>query len=54
MPQKPVNLAKIREAERELADALERYPELREANPEREQALADWLSDIETEEHRNE
>jgi hypothetical protein len=54
MPQKPVDLAKIREAERELAEALERYPELREANEERGQALADWLPELDTEDHSNE
>ena len=54
MSQKPVDLAKIREAERELAEALERYPELREANQEREQALADWLPKLDTEEHSHE
>jgi hypothetical protein len=43
MPKKLIDLEAIRQAEEKLAKALEEYPELREPNPERQEAFAQWL-----------
>ena len=43
MPEKLVDLDAIRRAETKLDQLLREHPELRESNPERQQALAEWL-----------
>jgi hypothetical protein len=45
MSDKPINLEAVRQADADLARLLEEHPELREPNPERQQALEDWLQD---------
>jgi hypothetical protein len=42
MPKKPIDLQAVREAEERLKQLMQDHPELRD--PERQLALADWLS----------
>jgi len=43
MAEKPVDLEAVRRADAKLTQLLEEHPELREPNPERQEALAAWL-----------
>lgn len=43
MPRRPVDIGAVRRAEAKLDQLLREHPELREANPERQQALDEWL-----------
>jgi hypothetical protein len=45
MPRRPIDLDAVRRAEAKLDQLLREHPELREANPERQQALEEWLRD---------
>ena len=54
MSRKPVDLEAVRRADAKLAKALEDYPELREPNPERQEALEAWLEDLEKEDDHGE
>jgi hypothetical protein len=45
MPQRPIDLDAVRRAEARLDQLLREHPELREANPERQQVLEEWLQD---------
>jgi hypothetical protein len=55
MPKKPIDLEAVRRADAELAKLLTEHPELREPNPEREEALRHWLEDhLEKEEDHDE
>ena len=40
---RPIDLEAIRRADAQLKQLLKDHPELREPNPERQQALAEWL-----------
>ena len=54
MPKKPVDLEAVCRADAKLAKALEDYPELREPNPGRQEALETWLEDLEKDEDHGE
>lgn len=43
MPRKPIDLEAVRRADEKLKKLLEEHPELREPNPERQEALEAWL-----------
>ena len=45
MAEKPIDLEAVRRADAKLAKLLKDHPELREPNPEREEALEAWLED---------
>jgi hypothetical protein len=45
MPRKPIDLEAVRRADAKLKQLLQEHPELREPNPEREQALQAWLEE---------
>ncbi len=45
MAEKPIDLEAVRRADAKLKQLLADYPELREPNSERQQALEDWLRD---------
>ncbi len=45
MAEKPIDLEAVRRADAKLKQLLADHPELREPNPERQQALEDWLRD---------
>jgi hypothetical protein len=45
MPEQPVDLEALRQIDAQIDALLDKYPELREPNPERQQALGDWLQD---------
>jgi hypothetical protein len=47
MADKPVDLEAVQRIKAKLARVLEEYPELQASNPEREQALAEWLEELE-------
>jgi len=47
MPEKPIDLQAVRQAEERLRKLLEEHPELRD--PERQEALAEWLATLEQE-----
>lgn len=47
MAQEPVDLEAVQRIKAKLARVLEEYPELQEHNPEREQALEEWLTELE-------
>ena len=53
MPRKPIDLEAVRRADAKLDQLLREHPELREPNPERQQALEAWLQDHLQEEHDN-
>lgn len=42
---KPVDMVKVHEVDVRLAKFLDEHPEMREANPEREQAFQAWRAD---------
>jgi hypothetical protein len=50
MTEKPIDLEAVRRAQARLKQLLADHPELREPNPERQQALEAWLEDLEEEE----
>ena len=50
MARKPIDLEAVRRAEEKLQEVLAQYPKLRERNPEREAALADFLATLDEEE----
>jgi hypothetical protein len=50
MPKQPVDLEALRRIDAKLDALLDKYPELREPNPEREAALVEWLQTLEEEE----
>ena len=43
MGERPIDLEAIRRADAKLKQLLEDHPELREPNPERQEALEAWL-----------
>jgi cytochrome c556 len=43
MGEKPIDLEAVRRADARLKQLLEEHPELREPNPERQEALEAWL-----------
>ena len=43
MPRKPIDLDAVHRADAKLDQLLQEHPELREPNPERQQALEGWL-----------
>ena len=45
MADKPIDLEVIRKANARLKQLLEDHPDLREPNPERQEALEAWLED---------
>ena len=45
MADKPIDLEAIRQADARLKQLLEDHPDLREPNPERQEALEAWLAD---------
>jgi hypothetical protein len=45
MAEKPIDLEAVRRADAKLKQLLEDHPELREPNPERQEALEEWLRD---------
>ena len=45
MPRKPIDLEAVRRADAKLDQLLREHPELREPNPERQQALEAWMQD---------
>jgi len=45
MVDKPIDLEAIRKADARLKQLLEDHPDLREPNPERQEALEAWLED---------
>jgi hypothetical protein len=45
MLKKPIDLEVLRQIDAKIDALLDKYPELREPNPERQQALGDWLQD---------
>jgi len=47
MPKKPIDLQAVRQAEERLKKLLEDHPELRD--PERQDALAEWLTTLDKE-----
>lgn len=44
--EKPIDYEAIRRIEAQLERVLEEYPELLEANPERQKALEEWLAEL--------
>ena len=50
MPKKVIDLQAIRQAEARLKKLLEEHPELRD--PERQDALAEWLATLDQEESK--
>ena len=42
-----VDLEAVQRIKAKLARVLEEYPELQEQNPERQQALEEWLAELE-------
>ena len=50
MAEKPIDLEAVRRADARLKQLLEKHPELREPNPDRQQALEAWLEDLEHQE----
>ena len=46
MPRKPIDLEAVRRADARLMQLLADHPELREPNPERQEALEAWLQDL--------
>jgi len=46
MAEKPVDLEAIQRIKAKLARVLEEYPELQEGNLERQQALEEWLAEL--------
>lgn len=44
---KPIDLEAIQRIKAKLARVLKEYPELQEHNPERQQALEEWLIEVE-------
>lgn len=53
MADKPIDLEAVRRADAKLKQLLEDHPELREPNPERQQALEAWLEDTLEEEEED-
>ena len=47
MAEEPVNQEAVQRIKAKLERVLEEYPELREHNPERQQALEEWLEALE-------
>jgi hypothetical protein len=47
MEKEPVDLEAVQRITAKLDRVLEEYPELLEANPERQQALEAWLAELE-------
>jgi hypothetical protein len=47
MAEEPVDLEAVQRIKAKLARVLEEYPELQEHNPERQQALEEWLAELE-------
>jgi hypothetical protein len=45
MPRKPIDIEAVRRADAKLAQLLRDHPELREPNPERQEALEAWLEE---------
>ena len=45
MPEQPVDLEVLRQIDAKIDALLDKYPDLREPNPGRQQALDDWLQD---------
>gem|GEM_PF-3388411 len=45
MADRPIDLEAIRKADARLKQLLEDHPDLREPNPERQEALEAWLED---------
>lgn len=45
MADRPIDLEAIRKADARLKQLLEDHPDLREPNPERQEALEAWLKD---------
>jgi len=54
MGEKPIDLEAVRRADAKLKQLLEDHPELREPNPERQEALEAWLEGLEEEEDHGE
>jgi hypothetical protein len=50
MRERPIDLEAVRRADAKLEQLLEDHPELREPNPERQEALEAWLEDLQEEE----
>jgi hypothetical protein len=50
MADKPIDIEAVRQADAKLAKLLADHPELREHNPERQEALEAWLEDQSQEE----
>jgi hypothetical protein len=51
MPRKAIDLQAVRQAEERLRKLLEEHPELRD--PERQEALAEWLTTLEQEDTKD-
>lgn len=49
MPRKPIDLEAVRRTTARLDQLLRERPHLREPNPDRQQALADWLETLDKE-----
>jgi len=47
MAEETVDLEAVQRIKAKLARVLEEYPELQESNPERQQALEEWLAELE-------
>ena len=47
MAEESVDLEAVQRLEAKLARVLAKYPELQESNPERQQALEEWLEELE-------
>ena len=47
MAEESVDLEAVQRIRAKLARVLEEYPELQESNPERQQALEEWLAELE-------
>ena len=50
MSEQPIDVDVLRQIDAKIDALLDKYPELREPNPEREAALAEWLQTLEEEE----
>jgi hypothetical protein len=50
MPKQPIDLDVLRQIDVKIDALLDKYPELREPNSERQQALEDWLQNYTQEE----
>lgn len=47
MTEQPIDLEAIRNIDTKIDRVLETYPELQAIDPERQQALEEWLEDLE-------